>query len=621
MIRSVRRARPLGLALTLLATASVVLVMPAVPATAAPALNPLECHHAVDGTDFTSGTDVSDLVSCSIVAPSDGKVVLVATASVAYDTADSEALYEVAVDGAVGRNQRWVDVSSAPGDGTDRSVAITALTSVTDGSHTFTMRVRRSAGTGRIATYDPSVWALFIPSGSPYATCAPAVPLDWTATQAAMSTVSSCTLDVTSPSRVLVLGSASAAYSDADYEGRVRVGIDQPQGSTASDRYFDITSAGSDGADRTVATQHSDVVAAGSHTITLNAARQGGTGTVKLYRPSLLAIAVPTSSTGLQVCAGGVDTVWVNPSTTSTSMTACDLTATRAGSALVVGTASAGIGAGGSPYESQFLLTVGGDGAPATDRYVDVVADGGDGDDVAVADSSAVPVGAGTRTVSFLGRVYTTGGPLLTYDPGVAAIFVPQPDLTAPTVTVTSAPTDGTSTSVSAAFTVDADATTTCSLDGAPGQPCAGTYGATGLAVGPHTLTIVATDTVGNQTTRVLSWTVAAPAPATAPTPTPTPTPAPPTALEVRLSGTKVAVNAVLQRVRASKACPRRATVVVRKGRTVLTTTTLPAKAVGAGCRVAGTVKVSPKPAARAKVKVTVSGKNLRSRTIAAVRA
>ena len=84
-----------------------------------------------------------------------------------------------------------------------------------------------------------------------------------------------------------------------------------------------------------------------------------------------------------------------------------------------------------------------------------------------------------------------------------------------------------TSTSVSATFAVTGPDTVTgadsvnCSLDGGAGGACTSPYTAGGLAVGGHTLTVVATNSVGS-TTRSASWTVEAPAPAapvlTAPT-------------------------------------------------------------------------------------------------------
>lgn len=78
----------------------------------------------------------------------------------------------------------------------------------------------------------------------------------------------------------------------------------------------------------------------------------------------------------------------------------------------------------------------------------------------------------------------------------------------APTITVTSGPVSSTATSATVAFHVsDPLAAVTCSLDGAPATACANPWSATNLAVGPHTLTITATNAAGSATA-THSWTV-----------------------------------------------------------------------------------------------------------------
>ena len=608
---------------------TLVAVLP-VSASAAPPLNPLACRAVHDGGIKVGETTSTPLVSCTIAAPSAGKVLVMASASAARDTTDVEARYQLAVNGTPSiATDRWVNVTADATDGTDRSVAVSQLVDVGAGNHSFSLNTLRYAGTGNVQSYDPTIWAVFIPDGSPYATCAAQGNAIFDTVDPAFTTVRSCNLNVTQPSRVLVLATASAGYLNADSEGRLRVGVDNAIGHAASDRWFNVYADGGDGTDRSVATQYAAPVAAGSHTITLSASRYSGTGTSRLYDASLVAIAVPTASTGLQLCSSTTGATWTNADTSYTNLATCDITAPEAGTALVVGTGSGGIDDGGTAWEGQFRLGTTNVGSAQSDRWVNTVTDAADGDDVAVAASYGTPVPAGPRTFYFVGRRYAGTGTLRVYNPAVAALFVPDPDLTAPTVTVTSAPVDGTTErSATITFSVDADSTTTCRLDTGAATSCASTFAVSDLAVGPHTVTITATDDVGNSSTTSVSWTVAdvpVPLPTPAPTPpTPTPTPTPP-APEAGLSGTKVRLDAFVTRRSPGRACPSRAAVTVLKGRTALVARSLKARPVTStagvrGCRVRGTVTLPAKPQASARLKVRITGKNLRTRTLRVVR-
>ena len=97
--------------------------------------------------------------------------------------------------------------------------------------------------------------------------------------------------------------------------------------------------------------------------------------------------------------------------------------------------------------------------------------------------------------------------------------------------------------------------------------------------------------------------------------------PAPP---EATLKGSKVVIDTVLAKTKASAKCPKKATVVVRtrtaKGK-VSVTKQLTSRAATGGCRVKGKVKLPAKPTKKAKVKVTISGKKLKTKHLVAIRA
>jgi alpha-tubulin suppressor-like RCC1 family protein len=114
----------------------------------------------------------------------------------------------------------------------------------------------------------------------------------------------------------------------------------------------------------------------------------------------------------------------------------------------------------------------------------------------------------------------------------------------------------------------------------------------------------------------------ATPSPTASPTPTPT---APPTvAPEVTLHGKTVRVKAFVKDMKPRGGCPAKASTSVRRGTHVLAskplhTTKLTRRGVN-GCLVKGRIKLAKQPAASAKVKAVISGKNLKTRRIPAIR-
>ncbi len=120
---------------------------------------------------------------------------------------------------------------------------------------------------------------------------------------------------------------------------------------------------------------------------------------------------------------------------------------------------------------------------------------------------NALTLGAHSLTV----RVANDGGTAQ----ASAAWTVVAPPPGAPTVTISAAP-SGTTTATAAtvAFAATGTAvTTTCSLDGAVAAACSSPRVYTALPLGPHTVTIVATN-AGGSATAVAAWSVVPAAPA-----------------------------------------------------------------------------------------------------------
>ena len=104
-----------------------------------------------------------------------------------------------------------------------------------------------------------------------------------------------------------------------------------------------------------------------------------------------------------------------------------------------------------------------------------------------------VTVGEGARTFA-VHAVSVTG--VADATPATHAWVV---DLTPPDTTITEAPAAlDNSVDVSLAFEADEDATFTCAVDGGAAAPCTSPLALTGLADGPHSVVITATDRAGN---------------------------------------------------------------------------------------------------------------------------
>jgi archaellum component FlaF (FlaF/FlaG flagellin family) len=115
-------------------------------------------------------------------------------------------------------------------------------------------------------------------------------------------------------------------------------------------------------------------------------------------------------------------------------------------------------------------------------------------------------------------------------------------DTTAPLLTVDGSASPTSQTSVSAALVATGAATITCSLDGREPVACLGSFAASGLADGTHTLSVVATDATGNATVGSATWMVDTTAPTLTVSGPPVPTRDTDVLTEVRVAGATTVV-------------------------------------------------------------------------------
>jgi hypothetical protein len=93
-------------------------------------------------------------------------------------------------------------------------------------------------------------------------------------------------------------------------------------------------------------------------------------------------IAAVTPAGTVQSCGSHLDGGFQTTSATFALVRECVITATEAGVALVYASSSVGLASGGAAYEARFALAhISSTGDAATDRWVNVATDSGDGRD------------------------------------------------------------------------------------------------------------------------------------------------------------------------------------------------------------------------------------------------
>ena len=236
--------------------------------------------------------------SCALDLPSPGWVYLNATASAVLEDAPYEVQYHTAIDSntaGTGWPDHWTNVYTDTGDGTDEALAASMLTQVGAGARTFYFGVSRYGGLGAIRLLNPSLSVLYFPENNVIArTCGKYLGAgDWQTTSSSYMTVLTCTLDLPASGFAIVDVNASAGltYGSSAWEGAFRWGMDDPSGSSDTDRWTNVYTDTGDGTDRVVADSGLIAAPAGRHTFYFVAGRYSGSGNVELIRPSLTVLA------------------------------------------------------------------------------------------------------------------------------------------------------------------------------------------------------------------------------------------------------------------------------------------------------------------------------------------
>ncbi|MDP3695493.1 MAG: hypothetical protein Q8R42_05220 [Desulfocapsaceae bacterium] len=245
--------------------------------------------------DWTSSSGVFGVIrQCTMNVPEDGWVLIKADGSMARRSdGEYEALFRIGIDSTTGDSNidRWVNVYNDSGDGTDKSMALSVIKPVTAGNHTFYFLGSRSAGSGTVMVFDPTLNVVFLPAQK-MPNCSASGNMTWTTSSAAFSEMRQCTMNVPEDGWVLITADGSMARYDGEYEALFNIGIDSTTGDPDIDRWVNVYNDSGDGTDESVALSVMKPVTAGNHTFNFLGLRQAGSGTVMVYDPTLSVVAL-----------------------------------------------------------------------------------------------------------------------------------------------------------------------------------------------------------------------------------------------------------------------------------------------------------------------------------------
>ena len=244
---------------------------------------------------------------CTLTAGEAGWAFIAADGSAGLYDADHkydyEAQFSIAIDiSTTGKidTDRYVNIyaDAAPGDGSDKSVALSVLKPVSAGAHTFYSLGRLSNGAGPAFAYDPTLTVIFIPApASPLLTCGSSGDSNWPTTSSSFQVIRQCTLTVPEDGRAFLSADGSLAQLSGPYEAEFHLGIDDSTGGdVGTNRWVDIYNDGSPWTENTAALSSLRPVGAGTHTFYLLGRRSGGAGTVLVRDPTLSVIFEPVKS-------------------------------------------------------------------------------------------------------------------------------------------------------------------------------------------------------------------------------------------------------------------------------------------------------------------------------------
>jgi hypothetical protein len=226
---------------------------------------------------------------------------------------------------------------------------------------------------------------------------------------------------------VYISADGTADLFNFDYEAQFRLGIDSTEGDFRIDRWVDVYDDASGDTDTTVTIAGLLPVSAGEHTFNLLGKRFAGTGTVRVYDSTLNVLYFPAPSITTASCGVVNNHTWTTTSNVFSVVRQCSLEVPEDSWVFVSTNASLHRFSLHSTANFQISVDDSTTGDSNADRFLDLFADAGNGNDDGMALTMLRPISAGTHTFYLLGRRFSGGGIVGVYDATLSVIVLREP--------------------------------------------------------------------------------------------------------------------------------------------------------------------------------------------------
>jgi hypothetical protein len=384
---------------------------------------------------WTNATNAFSTVrECSLTVPDDGLVFVSADATVVSSAVASQGEFDVSIDSTtsgVGA-PRWVTIRDDGSGGQKMSLARTAMTPLSTGSHTIRLLGKSSSTPAATVRLDnASLSAIFIPGSSDLLACYDD-DSEWNTTSTSYSSILKCGLTAPENGWAFITADATVRWQDLSQDLELAFEFDDtptPEGATrflgAHTGTWSFSPA---------ALSMLKPVKKGARTFTLVGRRDKGTGQIDVYYPSLNVIYIPSSSAYAISCGEADADLWSTTSNTWQGIEKCSLTAPTDTWAFV--SASSSVNYSDGPFQGQFQVRIDDDASKSASHAVNIYSSDDFGKDNTVAVSVLKPIADGAHTFNFRGQRASGTGTMQLYRPTLTAIVplatLPQPVLDSP---------------------------------------------------------------------------------------------------------------------------------------------------------------------------------------------
>ena len=379
----------------------------------------LHCEASGNQNFYWTGSTFDIVRECTFTVPEDGIAYIAADATLGNWDGFYEARFRIGIDDTNGDDtiDRWVSVYDTGPGGSNNSLALSAIKPLSAGTHAVYLLVQRFMGSGTVWVWDSTLSIIFDPTPEvDILSCETSGNLTWETTSTSFDVMRQCQLDLPSHGWTYISADGTADIGNSEYEAQFRLGIDSTAGIEDTDRWLNVYTDINSATDTTLTISGLLPVYAGKHTFYLLGKRFGGTGTVRVYDPTLNVLYLPATSLSVKSCnALSYQTMDISSSNFAT-VRQCTINMLDPGWVFI--SANASVNRQVTDVVAQFRIGIGESvtGDYNVDRTVDLRGDFGDGSDDTVALTMMRYLDKGTHTFYFLGKQFSGAGTIRIYD-------------------------------------------------------------------------------------------------------------------------------------------------------------------------------------------------------------